>query len=115
MDVSDAQKLKGLEDENTRLKHLVADLSLAKEVLKASSQKTGRACRHEEGCGICPPAVEVSERRAWKLMGMDRGSYRYEPTPDPCGRRFALGTAEPGMGLEFSFATPWRQVELFVF
>jgi hypothetical protein len=34
MDVSDAQKLKGLEDENRRLKHLVADLSLDKEVLK---------------------------------------------------------------------------------
>jgi putative transposase len=26
-EVSDAQKLKGLEDENRRLKHLVADLS----------------------------------------------------------------------------------------
>ena len=25
---------------------------------------------------------EVSERRACKLMGMDRGSYRYEPRPD---------------------------------
>jgi putative transposase len=24
----------------------------------------------------------VSERRACKLMGMDRGSYRYEPRPD---------------------------------
>ena len=33
MDVSDAQKLRGLEDENRRLKHLVADLSLDKEVL----------------------------------------------------------------------------------
>ena len=35
MEVSDAQKLKALEDENRRLKHLVADLSLDKEVLKA--------------------------------------------------------------------------------
>ena len=33
MDVSDAQKLRGLENENRRLKHLVADLSLDKEVL----------------------------------------------------------------------------------
>jgi putative transposase len=41
MEVSDAQKLKGLEDENRRLKHLVADLSLDKEVLKAVSQKNG--------------------------------------------------------------------------
>jgi Transposase len=39
MDVSDAQKLKSLEDENRRLKHLVADLSLDKEVLKAVISK----------------------------------------------------------------------------
>jgi putative transposase len=39
MEVSDEQKLKGLEDENRRLKHLVADLSLDKEVLKAVIQK----------------------------------------------------------------------------
>jgi putative transposase len=41
MEVSDAQKLKGLEDENRRLKHLVADLSLDKEVLKAVNSKNG--------------------------------------------------------------------------
>jgi putative transposase len=41
MDVSDAQKLKGLEDENRRLKHLVADLSLDKEILKAVISKNG--------------------------------------------------------------------------
>ena len=41
MEVSDAQKLKGLEDENRRLKHLVADLSLDKEVLKAVISKNG--------------------------------------------------------------------------
>jgi len=39
MEVSDAQKLKALEDENRRLKHLVADLSLDKEVLKAVISK----------------------------------------------------------------------------
>jgi len=41
MDVSDAQKLRALEDENRRLKHLVADLSLDKEVLKAVITKNG--------------------------------------------------------------------------
>ena len=41
MEVSEAQKLKGLEDENRRLKHLVADLSLDKEVLKAVIRKNG--------------------------------------------------------------------------
>ena len=48
MDVSDAQRLKGLEDENRRLKHLVADLSLDvadlsldKEILKSVISKNG--------------------------------------------------------------------------
>ena len=43
MEVSDAKRLRSLEDENRRLKHLVADLSLDKEVLKAVIRKTGGA------------------------------------------------------------------------
>jgi putative transposase len=35
MEVSEARRLKELEDENRRLKHMVADLSLDKEALKA--------------------------------------------------------------------------------
>lgn len=41
MEVSEAQRLKSLEDENRRLKHLVADLSLDKEVLEAVISKDG--------------------------------------------------------------------------
>jgi len=41
MDVSEAQRLKAMEDENRRLKHLVADLSLNQEVLKAVIRKNG--------------------------------------------------------------------------
>ena len=41
MEVSDAQKLRSLEDENRRLQHLVADRSLGKEVLKAVITKNG--------------------------------------------------------------------------
>ena len=39
MDVSDAKKLKGLEDENRRLKKLVADLSLDVQALKEINSK----------------------------------------------------------------------------
>jgi len=35
MEVGEAQRLKQLEDENRRLKHRVADLSLDREALKA--------------------------------------------------------------------------------
>ena len=39
MTVSDARKLKALEDENRRLKRLVADLSLDNQALKAVVEK----------------------------------------------------------------------------
>jgi putative transposase len=41
MDVSEAQRLRQMEDENRRLKQLVADLSLDKEMLKAVIRKNG--------------------------------------------------------------------------
>ena len=41
LEVSEAQRLRKLEDENHRLKRLVADLSLDKEMLKAVIAKNG--------------------------------------------------------------------------
>ena len=41
MQVSEVKRLRQLEDENRRLKHLVADLSLDREVLKAVITKNG--------------------------------------------------------------------------
>ena len=61
MDVSDAQKLKGLEDENRRLKHLVADLSLDKEVLKAViSKNVWSAARLQAESSMSRVCVNVS-------------------------------------------------------
>ena len=41
MQVGEAKRLRQLEDENRRLKHLVADLSLDREVLKGVISKNG--------------------------------------------------------------------------
>ena len=41
MDVNEARRLRELEDENRRLKQLVADLSLDKEALKRVIRKNG--------------------------------------------------------------------------
>lgn len=41
MQVSDAKRLRQLEEENRRLKHMVADLSLDKEAMKAVIAKNG--------------------------------------------------------------------------
>jgi putative transposase len=43
MEVGEAQRLRGLEEENRRLKPLVADLSLDKEPLKAIVRKNARS------------------------------------------------------------------------
>lgn len=39
MEISDARRLRSLEDENRRLKHLVADLTLDNQALKAVMSK----------------------------------------------------------------------------
>lgn len=39
MEVSEAKRLRSLEDENRRLKHLVADLTLDNQMLKAVNSK----------------------------------------------------------------------------
>jgi putative transposase len=51
LEVSEAQRLKAMEDENRRLKLLVAELILHGEALKAVIRKTAGACRAEDrGC-----------------------------------------------------------------
>ena len=54
MEVSDARKLKALEEENRRLKHLVADLTLDVQMLKAVNEKNGDPRRTPPGCGLPP-------------------------------------------------------------
>jgi putative transposase len=45
MEVNEAEELRTLRDENQRLKKLVADLSLDKEMLKSLLQKNGYSSR----------------------------------------------------------------------
>ena len=46
MDVSEAQEVKQLREENTRLKKLVADLSLDKDMLKSVISKHGLSSQY---------------------------------------------------------------------
>jgi putative transposase len=50
MEVSDAKKLRALEDENRRLKHLVADLTLDNQMLKHVVAKNGDAYCSPASC-----------------------------------------------------------------
>ena len=50
MDVSEAKRLKALEDENGKLKRLLADAMLDNAALKDLLQKNGDAHREARGC-----------------------------------------------------------------
>ncbi|MER9245611.1 IS3 family transposase [Mesorhizobium sp. M0590] len=79
MDVSEARRLKALEDENTRLKRLLADAMLDNAALKdlggkemvTPAAKRKAVARLKEGFGM-------SERRACKAIGCCRMTVRYE-------------------------------------
>ena len=79
LDVSEAQRLRSLEDENSRLKRLVADLSLDKEMLKAViAKKTAQLVdRRTDAHWLCT-RYEASERRVCWLLSIGVSSYRYQ-------------------------------------
>lgn len=72
MDVSQARKLKVLEDENARLKRLLADAMLDNAVLKEVASETGEACRSPEGCRGC--STDLRHQRASGVRHPQRGS-----------------------------------------
>ncbi|QHO78845.1 IS3 family transposase [Bradyrhizobium sp. CCBAU 051011] len=89
MEVSEAKRLKTLEDENTRLKRLLADAMLDNAALKDLGGKEmvtpaakRKAVAHLRG------AFGMSERRACKTIGCCRMTMRYQTTrADEAGLR----------------------------
>ena len=53
LEVSDARKLRALEDENAKLKKLLAEAMLDNAILKDVAAKNGDARREAGGCGTC--------------------------------------------------------------
>ncbi len=70
MTVSDAKRLKSLEDENRRLKELLAEALLDNKALKGLLEKTGNACRPTRSGGPGP-------KRAWAVAasGVQAGGH----------------------------------------
>jgi putative transposase len=82
MDVSEAQEAKQLRHENTKLKKLVVDLSLDKEMLKAViAKKAGGARKPAVGCELA--AGEVRGERAPGLRAFGGGGIEL-PLSDGC-------------------------------
>lgn len=77
MEVSEAKRLKTLEDENTRLKRLLADAMLDNAALK---ERNGDARRQAESCRPSRSVHGMSERRARKAIGCCRMTMSYKAT-----------------------------------
>ena len=95
MQVDQARRLKDLEQENNRLKKLVADLSLDNSILKEggkgkllSPSKRRRAVEH-----VCYQ-LSVSERRACRVLGQTRSTQRHDPHIDAEEQRLILRIIE---------------------
>ncbi len=79
MEVSEAQRLRSLEDENSRLKRLVADLSLDKGMLKEAvdrKKRTQLVDRRTDASWL-RSQYGASSRRVCGLLSIAGSSYRY--------------------------------------
>ena len=78
MDVSEAKRLKGLEDENAKLKRLLADAMLDNAALERPSwKKMVTPAAEREAVAHLKVTFEMSERRACETIGCCRMTVRY--------------------------------------
>lgn len=86
--VSELRQLKQLEAENSRLKKMVADLSLDKEMLQEVIQKSSEACSTPQVSPFLVEDYRISTRRAVGLDSVSRSHfyYRHHPRDDRAER-----------------------------
>ncbi|MCZ8122373.1 MAG: IS3 family transposase [Magnetospirillum sp.] len=81
LDIEQAKRFKELERENARLKRLVADLSLEKQILKDVGRgKLVAPDRRRQAVEAIRRKYRVSERHACRIVSQPRGTQRYIPT-----------------------------------
>jgi transposase InsO family protein len=84
MDVSDAKRLRSLEDENRKLKKLLAESMLDQAALKELlTKKMVRPAAKREAVAHLRNVLQMSERRACTLVAADRKMIRYRSRRPP--------------------------------
>jgi len=78
MTVSEAARLRALEDENRRLKKLLAESMLDVSALKDLLEKLTRSAELYAAVEKLMVDHGFSERRACKLIGVNRSAWQYE-------------------------------------
>jgi hypothetical protein len=96
MSSSGLRKIRQLEEDNQKLKRLVADLRLDKAKLQAVLEKSLAPDPRREFVRWLPDQFRLSERRGWKTLRFHRRTHRYNLIRDdqvPLGKRIK-GIAE---------------------
>ncbi len=84
LSVSEVARLKQLEEENRKLKQMVAELALDKQMLQdVLRKKIVRPAVRRELVHHAMALFRVSERRACRSFGWPRNTQRYRPRRDP--------------------------------
>jgi putative transposase len=82
MGVTELRRLRQLEDENQRLKKLLADLGLGKEMLQEVIKKIMRPPQKRETVSWLLEAYRIGLRRGCRLMMQSRTVYHYQNRRD---------------------------------
>jgi len=83
MGVTEIRRLKQLEDENAKLKRVVADLTLDKAMLQDVLRKKWRGPPFVARSHVICTVYDIGERRACKATGFPRSSQCDKPRGDP--------------------------------
>lgn len=78
MEVPEVKRLKSLEEENARLKKLLAEAMLDKEALQVPWAKVLTTDQNREAVVLMFDATGLSQRRACMLTGLSLSTCRYE-------------------------------------
>ena len=98
MDSSEAKKLKQLEDENRKLKHVVADLTLDNRALKDVLSKNGSACGTSGSRELCRSGVP--DERAARLQAVGFGTIDVSLSSAESGARYRIANTVERTGRE---------------
>ncbi|MEO1333140.1 MAG: IS3 family transposase [Myxococcota bacterium] len=103
MEVSEAKRLRALEDENRRLKQMVAEQALDIQMLKAvNAKKLVSPAMKREAVSWLQADFRVSQRRACRVLELALTSYRYKHRRGNGGvvreRMLALAEERPRFG-----------------
>ncbi len=84
LEVDQVRQLKQMAEENTRLKRIVADLTLDKShVAGRAEKKILRPSRYRPVVEYLSMSYRISERRACRVTRLHRGTYRYSSHKNP--------------------------------